>query len=168
MEIPQNSRFEVKELPTMLRKLGSRYVWLDLLTIPQEESSSTMLERQKIEISRQALIFQNADKSIAWLNDIKSWNGLVKSLEWLCLKFLQQSERTTLIESILEPMTEKANSHIELCDEPRSRAVFPQRPSNSWFTSLWTLQEACLRPDMWLCNMEWDFISLWDCIPIAL
>ena len=167
-KIPQNSRFEIKELPIMLRKLGCCYVWLDLLTIPQEESSPVMLERQKIEISRQALIFQNADKSIAWLNDIISWKGLVTSLEWLCLKFLQQSERTALIESILEPMTEKANSHIELCDEPRSRTVFSRRPPNTWFTSLWTLQEACLRPDMWLCNMEWDLICLWDCVPIAL
>ena len=168
-KIPQNSKIEVQNLPTILRKLGCQYVWLDLLTIPQEESSPTMLQRQKIEISRQALIFQNADKSIAWLNDIKSWNGITISLEWLCLKFLRhQSEENELLDSILEVTSKKANSHIELCNKPKFETVVPRRSPNPWFTSLWTLQEACLRPDMWLCNEEWEFILLWNCIPVTL
>ena len=29
-----------------------------------------------------------------------------------------------------------------------------------WFTSLWTLQEACLRPDMILCDKNWDIFGL--------
>ncbi|KAM0286442.1 hypothetical protein ACHAQH_000868 [Verticillium albo-atrum] len=38
---------------------------------------------------------------------------------------------------------------------------------NKWFTSLWTLQEACMRPDMWICDKNWDPLRLgsnpcWD------
>src|SRR5208282_6351573 len=31
---------------------------------------------------------------------------------------------------------------------------------NAWFTSLWTLQEVCLRPDMLLLNQKFEFLSL--------
>ena len=39
---------------------------------------------------------------------------------------------------------------------------------NSWFTSLWTLQELCLRPDMWLSNASWDLLAVSKFAPIRL
>ncbi|KAF2122736.1 hypothetical protein BDV96DRAFT_561291 [Lophiotrema nucula] len=31
---------------------------------------------------------------------------------------------------------------------------------NPWFSSLWTLQEVCVCPQMWLCTKEWDVLSI--------
>ena len=31
---------------------------------------------------------------------------------------------------------------------------------NRWFSSLWTLQEICLRPDMRLCNKNWEVLAV--------
>ncbi|KAH6662338.1 hypothetical protein B0J14DRAFT_287743 [Halenospora varia] len=31
---------------------------------------------------------------------------------------------------------------------------------NPWFTSLWTLQEICIRPDMLICNATWEFLAV--------
>src|SRR5579859_1976970 len=61
-KIPQNSKFNVRELPKIMENLHCDYVWLDLLTIPQEESSREMITLQKAEISRQARIFQHATR----------------------------------------------------------------------------------------------------------
>lgn len=56
-KVPQNWRFEVLELPQILNNLPSktRYVWFDLLCIPQDFSILGAKE-----ISRQAQIFQGA------------------------------------------------------------------------------------------------------------
>ncbi|PFH59939.1 hypothetical protein XA68_11678 [Ophiocordyceps unilateralis] len=37
-----------------------------------------------------------------------------------------------------------------------------RRPASPWFTSLWTLQEICLRPDMWLATCDWRIMALED------
>lgn len=44
----------------------------------------------------------------------------------------------------------------------------PIRQANPWFTSLWTLQEVCLRPDMWLAISDWSICSLNNDQPIPL
>src|SRR5277367_2713645 len=36
-----------------------------------------------------------------------------------------------------------------------------------WFSFLWTLQEICLRPDMWLCNADWTLLQVGNGIPVA-
>ena len=41
------------------------------------------------------------------------------------------------------------------------------KPS-AWFTSLWTLQEVCLRPDMLLCSKHWDMLTIGNGQPISL
>jgi hypothetical protein len=37
-----------------------------------------------------------------------------------------------------------------------------------WFTSLWTLQEACLRPDMLLCNKNFELLVVGDNVPTVV
>ena len=48
---------------------GLKYVWLDLLTIPQERSPPSMIQIQRKEIARQALIFKQAHKAIEIIKD---------------------------------------------------------------------------------------------------
>ena len=167
--VSQNEKFDVENLSSMLQEAFiSGYVWFDLLCVPQDRS-----ERAFLEISRQALIFGNAKWVIAWLNDVDSWSGLNSVVEWLSLFYLNTAVN---VESgnydfppLPDPFNEVLASPIELClwqsgeddgsrsDEetadPESTDTAPPVP---WFTSLWTLQEACLRPDMVLCNRHWQ------------
>jgi len=66
--MPQNARFKLKDLPTSLDKLEYDFVWMDLLTKPQEELSEAMIERKKrqILVARQVGIFRLAGTAIAW------------------------------------------------------------------------------------------------------
>src|SRR5204863_7401587 len=123
-------------------------------------------------------IFRSASKAIAWLNDIESWRGLEASLQWLCFTFLKQEEPKPktffrYLKSIfgglsrhsldaLLKRTSKLAFQIELGDF--SNELEP----NPWFTSLWTYQEVCLRPDMLICNERWDPVMLADDTPISL
>lgn len=173
--VPQNEKFAVGSLPSMLKEAFiSGYIWFDLLCIPQDHS-----ERASLEISRQALIFGNAKWVIAWLNDIKSWSGLRSVVEWLSLFYLNTAvnvENDNYIFPLLpDPFDEVPASPIELClwepredddarpDEdivdPESTEIALPMP---WLTSLWTLQEACLRPDMVLCNKSWQPLTARD------
>ena len=37
---------------------------------------------------------------------------------------------------------------------------------SAWFTSLWTLQEVCLRPDMLLCSRDWEILTVGHGMPV--
>lgn len=58
-KVPQNTKFEVHNLPAILAAvpLGFSYIWLDYVCIPQNRSRQAI-----IEISRQATIFREASK----------------------------------------------------------------------------------------------------------
>jgi Heterokaryon incompatibility protein (HET) len=160
--IPQNSKFDVLKLPDMLsQSMGVGYVWFDLLCIPQDRSVRALTE-----ISRQAVIFSNAISTIAWINDVESWNGLRAVAKWLSLFYLHTSvaedasayslpdlpDPYEIEEEEIELFTYMAgNSQNEEADEDLSFDGSPQ----PWFSSLWTLQEACLRPDIALCDRNW-------------
>lgn len=162
--VPQNTKFEVATLPDQLyAAFQTGYVWFDLLCIPQDRS-----ERALIEISRQAIIFGNAMSVVAWLNDAGSWDGLRSVVEWLALFYLHTSTAVKGayydLPELPDPNNDSKLTPIELClwnsdnesegddeDGILSDDLLPV----PWFTSLWTLQEACLRPDMILCNRDW-------------
>jgi Heterokaryon incompatibility protein (HET) len=43
------------------------------------------------------------------------------------------------------------------------QSILPlQEMYHPWLSSLWTLQEACLRPDIWLCSRDWTVLQLTD------
>lgn len=172
-KIPQNERFEVSELPQLLERFPCEYVWLDLLTIPQEDSPQDMVDIQQAEIARQATIFRNASAAVAWLNDIQSWSALPSTIRYLSFNFLRNfsvnETSRAAISSLLDDASAAADTFIELLNALEDgRDGLNQRQPNPWFTSLWTLQEVCLRPDMWLCNSKWEFLSVSDDTPLAL
>lgn len=171
--VPQNRKFEVTTLPDLLSTaFQTGYVWFDLLCIPQDRS-----ERALIEISRQAVIFGNATSVVAWLNDAKSWDGLRSVVKWLALFYLHTSTAVKgasySIPELPDPTNDSELAPIELYlwdsngdnedddsddkteDDIEEGSLSDLAPPAPWFTSLWTLQEACLRPDMVLCNRNW-------------
>lgn len=66
--VPQNEKFDVERLPEHLQQIQPRirFIWIDLFCIPQDGSS-----KADDEINRQALIFQNSSRCIAWINDAR-------------------------------------------------------------------------------------------------
>jgi hypothetical protein len=153
--IPQNSRFKVADLPQILEGTGSDYVWLDLLCIPQTDSPipEALKKLQKKEISRQGAIFHHATKVVAWLNDVEDWKVLTCAIEWLCFRFLKLTgfpSDNGCLDSLLQSQR-YFDMDVELVQKSAKSVQF-----NHFFTSLWTLQELCLRPDMLLCNQTWS------------
>ena len=159
--IPRNKKFVVDDLPDILaRAFSIGYIWFDLLCIPQDRS-----ERALIEISRQAIIFSNATSVVAWLNDAQTWDQLRSAVKWLSLFYLHTSVAKTdegyNVPELPDPINESFEP-IELYSEEPLDGGHPDQadieimPPLPWFTSLWTLQEACLRPDMALCNKNWE------------
>lgn len=166
-KVPQNSRFKVENLPEILQNLPYDYVWIDLFTIPQEESSTELIGLQKAEIGRQATIFQHASTTVAWLNDITSWSGTQAVVQWLCVAFLRISGELSVngfTEWDANWTASFPNSFTELYHEPEPFNL----QVNPWFTSLWTLQEVCLRPDMLLCNRNRDPLMVSKTVPVCM
>lgn len=168
--VPENSIFNVKSLPAILREVPvtTPYIWFDLLCIPQDRSAIAVRE-----IARQAVIFRGAQYAIAWLNMIPDWSGLEATTEWMCLEYLSFSDfrnATSSLKSLAAEKFSAASSSTHLFEPYKygqdiSRSDL--RPS-AWFTSLWTLQEACLRPDMLLCSKDWKVLTVGCGRPVPL
>ncbi|KAI0192385.1 hypothetical protein EV127DRAFT_362959 [Xylaria flabelliformis] len=148
--VPQNTIFDVTTLPDILSRVTfeTEYVWFDLVCIPQDES-----ELQATEIARQAAIFASAKWATVWFNRIRDWTGFRQAVTWLCSRYLTSMEvkpsggdRLLLSKNMdSAPTASQTTGMAHLIDE-----------TNGWFTSLWTLQETCLRPDLALCNANWE------------
>jgi hypothetical protein len=151
--VPPNTRFRVNVLPeTLAAAFPGKHLWIDLFCIPQDRS-----ERALLEIARQAEIFGNATAVVAWLNEITDWTGLRKTVEWLSLYGLQNRGDTN--ENL--PLANVASPTGLILDDDKLDSDYLKTPG-SWFTSLWTLQEACLRPDMALCNRSFELLTVGD------
>ncbi|KAL1639157.1 hypothetical protein SLS58_008244 [Diplodia intermedia] len=152
--VPVNTLFDVTRLPSILRNVPfeTRYIWLDLVCIPQDGS-----RRQAIEIARQAAIFASAKWATIWFNQANSWDGLRAAVEWMSMKYLQELVGDRFGDTVFD-------SHLEARANVSTGLVTPEGPTDAsvgytydgWFTSLWTLQEACMRPDLFLCNKHWE------------
>lgn len=157
--VPQNTIFEVRSLPTILAGVptSSRYIWFDLVCIPQDGSP-----KAGEEIARQAAIFRNAEHAIIWFNRLSSWSGLEEALEYMCSIFLSVDPKG------MPTTTGGATGFFEEYSFD-STIRREQMVTDGWFSSLWTLQEICLRPDMWLCNADWELFSIENAtVPVAM
>ncbi|KAL4982302.1 hypothetical protein BDW68DRAFT_171019 [Aspergillus falconensis] len=184
--VPENSLFPVQDLPDGLqilgRRLSVRYVWIDLLCIPQDPTSKL----GKREISRQAAIFSHATTAVVWFNTTTSWDLIEDCIHWMLLNsqsinapseyrlqtlwktypLLKEKNAvlTSKLRSVNVPEFRRyRESRIEMPDEPIEKLL-----SHYWFSSLWTLQEAFLRPDMLLVNKEWEILTIGGKVPVAL
>lgn len=162
-EVPTNTRFSVQDLPTTLRThssvfLPATHVWFDLLCIPQDGS-----ELGDREIARQAAIFGGATKAMIWLNDIVDWKGIRAGVACLALRYLissstDVSERAESTAEILKDAD--SPTHLFKSFEHENSERGAGSDPSGWFTSLWTLQESFLRPEMTLHNRDWTPLQL--------
>ncbi len=160
--VPQNTRFRVQGLPELLLQVfRSGYVWFDLFCIPQDRS-----ERAIIEIARQASIFGNADFAVAWLNDSINWECLRSATKWFSQSYFRaqssieqigdqatielSKEDQTSLEELIELVLDLSHGLGSASGDEEDTSPLP------WFTSLWTLQEVCLRPDMIICDRYFE------------
>lgn len=171
--VPQNERFDVEKLPEHLQQICPRvsFVWIDLFCIPQDGSS-----KADEEINRQALIFQNASRCIAWINDVVGWTSTMKSLDWFGVCYLHATTCPGIYETheLLESLHEEAMTPSELftreielaegekllLDSEHPRPVVWINPRKlaepaCWFSSLWTLQVTMLCPNMTFVDRHW-------------
>lgn len=169
--IPENTIFEVTDLPDILAEAPARtrFLWFDLVCLPQDDTSPDYTS----EVSRQATIFYHASACIAWINQINSWRNMQESMRWLALHYLQTSTEGDIydVAPLLAHLEESIGTNtIEL----RKGDLDPYGV-DPWLSSTWTLQESSLCPDMILCNREWQplelvsgtTISLWQLMTLS-
>lgn len=148
--VPENTLYDVCDLPEQLAQLGFGYIWFDLFCIPQDES-----ERAQLEIANQAAIFKSSRRCLAWINDVESWEVVENALDWMCIKYLKitSSLEDGKCDRMLRNVADAADSPIALMRATTSNFVTGE-PS-TWFSSLWTLQECVLCPDIELYSKHW-------------
>jgi len=176
--IYRNTQFDVAAIPEMLSRVptsdpfdarGARYVWFDLACIPQEDHDPI----KSREIARQARIFRCAVHAVAWFHDVDNFSTLQTILQWMLLQlFLVPVRRDSAREASL--VTER----FERLRLGSSNLLVPRKGPfrfdgrlgvpNGWFTSLWTLQELCLRPDMWVCSSDFRPFSIHESTAMPL
>lgn len=170
--------------------LQARYIWFDLFCIPQDMTNAELRARAQEEIRTQAAIFRRADRAFAWLNQVSDWEGLRTAIHWIALQNLRCAERERRtarnppledklteridgMEAVMSWDTDPDGLTTYLLHEfdlpgpedtvgtpaPMATWLGPTQPCG-WFTSLWTLQEYFLRPDMVLIDRNWAPCSL--------
>ncbi|KUM62191.1 hypothetical protein ACN42_g4922 [Penicillium freii] len=163
--IPRNSLFDVERLPDILAQIptDTPYIWFDLVCIPQEgcgeELDEQLRQAMRTEVASQASIFKGAKHAIAWWNTDsapESWDGMRSAIQWMSSIYLdlQFSDGD---ESPIRIPPWKAQDRLQ------ATGLFsPDMATLPWFSSLWTLQEVCLRPDIWICNKNLDLLTVGD------
>ena len=155
-EVPQNSIFDVNQIPSLMNEVPvlTPYIWFDLVCIPQNNS-----ERADIEIAKQASIFRQATHTIIWFNQIQDWTGLRQTVEWMAQKYLPRFDN---LQFNIPDLPTRFFYDYDFGENTKDSDM----EASGWFTSLWTLQEICLRPDMWLCSFDWQLFTVGENIPI--
>ena len=182
--LPQNDLWEVSALPIEMQQVPGdfSYVWLDLLCIPQGyDLSNELADIKRQEIAKQAATFSNAERTLAWFGDTEDLG-----LEYLALLISvsvghfageYRREDQEIIKALpqltdLEGFFKRSRDNPEIRDKYRTSIWYrdqemedPLQHFHPWFTSLWALQEACMRPDMWLCRRDWQPLRLFPFNP---
>jgi len=163
--IPRNSLFDVERLPDILAQIptDTPYIWFDLVCIPQEgcgeELDEQLRQAMRTEVASQASIFKGAKHAIAWWNTDsapETWDGMCSAIQWMSAVYLDLQFSDGDESSIRIPPWK---TH----DQLQATGLFsPDMITLPWFSSLWTLQEVCLRPDIWICNKNLDFLTIGD------
>ncbi|KAH6664780.1 hypothetical protein F5X68DRAFT_250293 [Plectosphaerella plurivora] len=169
--VPLNSRFDVQDLKLQMSDRSffqTPYAWIDLFCIPQDTSDPKLLRIKDREIARQGQIFGNANGAVIWLNEVTQWKGLELGVLWLLATFMKRSRKGSKQSNglvgacldFLEAESQKESSELFEEYEYTGRNSTKTATPSGWFSSLWTLQEACLRPDMPLVDRNFRYFAV--------
>lgn len=118
------------------------------------------------------LIFLHATQAVIWFNDIPCWSVLPKAVAWLSLNYMsfaggKQFDETSLA-GMLQSAFEDDEAPIEFFDglEAIGRHAWFRNPKG-WFESMWGLQEALVRPEILLCDINLVCLEVASGIPVA-
>ncbi|KAJ9653653.1 hypothetical protein H2198_007204, partial [Neophaeococcomyces mojaviensis] len=138
------SLFTVEQFQAVLHQIvkltGVEHVWLDVACIDQRESSP----QGALEIGRQAKIFRSAEHVFIWLLTDRH-NPLDRTLE-THLSILQHISHGLSCYDDGRPLPQSDTWYID------ASATIAGITNLPWWSSLWTLQEAFIRPDAFLLN----------------
>ncbi|KAL4989654.1 hypothetical protein BDW68DRAFT_186312 [Aspergillus falconensis] len=178
--VPKITRYDVRQLPRMITEAGfsEPYIWMDLLCIPQEMSVDWQLAICKAELPRQLAIFRSSSTAAIWLSDVAGWDSTVGAIAWMGLKSLSKDPTSLArynklfdLDSGCDAIVPSASSACDLIKEEISgdaenneEEVIP----SAWFTSLWTLQEIMIRPDMIMLDKNWRPLAVGNKLLITL
>ena len=168
-------------------RFPTEYIWIDLFCIPQKADDPQLLLITTEEIARQAAIFQNAVSCVAWLNYVNHWVAEYCTIGWLSAQFalLASQPGFCIANSLLDAAEHGCHLPLQLTrfstptfGYSQWRQKFIQyrdgfyvwwrykrkwlpyyhfEPSD-WFSGVWTLQEAYLRPNMILADRNWNIL----------
>ncbi|KAM4057636.1 heterokaryon incompatibility protein [Hirsutella rhossiliensis] len=111
---------------------GNTNMWVDVLCIPQEDSDP----EKAIEIGKQSHIFKSASRAAVWL-----CSGGDEAFIDICSSVPEEVH-------MIPPDALALNKPENIAEARRRLALVAEFPLLvPWTTSLWTLQEAALRPD---------------------
>lgn len=132
-------RLNLKTLRDLLHRMpGSRYFWIDVLCINQED-----VEEKREEIAKQGAIFAQARTTLTYLWTIENGDSLAQAICNLGDFVLHSIEI-----SLGRDRTKSAYVSGGLKDFQHHAKVLQR---DWWFTSLWTLQEMILFPSsVWM------------------
>lgn len=142
-KIPANKLFTRRDLDEAIQKIsGGSHAWVDVFCIPQDDEDP----RKGLEIGKQSAIFRSASRAAVWLGtggedilaQVCSWQPEVVYM--ISDSILNLDARSSLDYSQFDN---------EAREETRKRLEIIAKFSDliPWASSLWTLQEAALRPD---------------------
>jgi hypothetical protein len=178
------SRFTVEEFETTLRLVSPEggFVWVDVACIDQENETIKMDE-----IGRQAGIFFNAKDAFIWLHGsslrqlqekFDKFFDLVARLEGESIYDVSFDESTTITinwepDNADSEFSIGENTFLPHCLKDRQWIIDMQRAlsgiiEDKWFSSLWTLQEASLRPTASIVSRDGSLIPRNGFAEIAL
>ena len=139
--------FTVRRMQSVLDKITQRtgidFVWLDVACIDQRENSA----QGALEIGRQAKIFRGAEHVFIWLladqldplhRTLDSHLGIIQHIS-LGLSPYHEYEK---------PVERSDSWYMD------ASASIAELTSIPWWSSLWTLQEAFIRPDAFLLDSD--------------
>lgn len=163
--VPPNKLYDVQELPEMLCRLPAdiQFVWFDLFCIPQDASQPAVTQQ---EIANQASIFRGSSRALVWLHNVENWQAVEDVLMYLAVSYLRTKCSTDPYEHVFpdyvfENAWNRANCLVPLWDLDSGKPC-------GWFSSLWTLQEAMLCPNIELCSRDMEVLVDPRGVPITL
>ncbi|KAK8017743.1 hypothetical protein PG993_014069 [Apiospora rasikravindrae] len=135
---------------------AERFVWLDVFCIPQDRANVRLAPVAQIELARQAEIFRNATTAVIWFTDVDNWKDAEANIAWLALTYLRDGVRRhhVGVKYKIACAIDGLRGPASLSSGFRPRGTDHNNVSHvpGWMSSLWTLQEAVIRPNMILIN----------------